>query len=46
MVDGSFAYSLVHGQESVLFAWNHLLGKLTEVTGQIVSPRLKVSIPS
>jgi archaellum component FlaC len=44
MVDGSFAYSLVHGQNTP-FRLQPFARKLTEVTGQIVSPRLKVSIP-
>lgn len=43
MVDGSFAYSLVHGRNTP-FRLQPSARKLTEVTGQITSSKLKSSI--
>jgi archaellum component FlaC len=43
MVDGSFAYSLVHGKNTP-FRLQPFPRKLTEVSGQITNPKLKSSI--
>ena len=44
MVDGSFAYSLVHAKESPFRLTPHPR-KLVSVTGEITSPKLKAPIP-